>query len=534
MARRWLTGVVETRPNTYFRTESGDVVAEGAINGVVGVVYKGTWGEANEVVDISVEEMNNLKDIVGTGEGYHAIHQAFLGGALMVRAVRVGYEPTETVDGTTTAVLKTRVILYTDVKTKNADGSETTETKAAMRVWAKCHTSRAFTATVRTNKFTKKRELTIYEGDRVIETFAVQAGSKESIRFVNEINNTSKYFYATHAYKNEAGKDVGVKIKDYSMKKFIAGKNLTTNVAAFADGIEKIEAYDWNTIVATTTANDVQLALAEFVQQCYDVGRFGMAVIGGSYKTSLADHMTYAAAINDWRVVYCPSGWIGLDGVKYGYSALAGRIAGMIAGCESNASITHLVINGAFALLNNYTNGEYIQAEEAGCLMLSKNDAGQIWVDNSINTLVTPGNGLDEGWKKIRRTKCRFELMTRINRTCDKLIGRLNNDAHGRATIITAMTTVIREMIAERKLFNLRWVTNVENTRYAVFQGLIGIGEDNYKASLSNVELAKKFNVAEGLISAVQLGKVYKNVDGQIRSEYIPCSTDCGQIILTG
>ena len=63
--------------------------------------------------------------------------------------------------------------------------------------------------------------------------------------------------------------------------------------------------------------------------------------------------------------------------------------------------------------------------------------------------------------------------------------------------------------------------------------------------SLSNVELAKKFNVAEGLISAVQLGKVYKNVNGQIRkfrrckytqrlpdeihaqirSEYIPCST---------
>ena len=79
---------------------------------------------------------------------------------------------------------------------------------------------------------------------------------------------------------------------------------------------------------------------------------------------------------------------------------------------------------------------------------------------------------------------------------------------------------------------NLRWVTNAENTRYAFFQGLIGVGEDNYKAkltneqalyirenpdSLSNVELARKFNVAEGLISAVQLGKVYKNVGGQIR-----------------
>ena len=43
--------------------------------------------------------------------------------------------------------------------------------------------------------------------------------------------------------------------------------------------------------------------------------------------------------------------------------------------------------------------------------------------------------------------------MSRVNRTVDRLIGRLNNDANGRATIVGAMTEIIREMIAERKLF---------------------------------------------------------------------------------
>lgn len=473
MPRQWQLGVVETRPNTYFRTESGDVVAEGAINGIVTVVYKGTWGEALKVVDISPEDMNDLQNIVGTGAGYAAIKQAFIGGAQLVRAVRVGVAPTTTTtttnaDGTktttTTAVNKPRRKLYTTVTTKDASGKEVKTTQAAIMIYSKCHTSRPLTVTVNTNLFNKKRQLTIYDGTRIVETFSVPAGSKESLNFVDAINTQSRWFTAKHLYKNANGKTVGVKLNDYNAKAFSAGKDLVTSVGAFADGIEALEPYSWNTIIATSGSNDVQLALANFVMQCYEVGRFGMAVIGGSSTTPLEDHMALAASINDWRVVYCPSGWIGNDGVKYGAVNLAARLAGMIAGCETNASITHLVLSGAFDLLNNYTNGEYIQAEESGCLMLSKNDAGQVWVDNSINTLVTPGNGLDEGWKKIRRTKTRFELMTRVNRTCDKLIGRLNNDANGRATIITAMTTVIREMIAEGKLFEGSYAT--EDTRY--------------------------------------------------------------------
>ena len=54
--------------------------------------------------------------------------------------------------------------------------------------------------------------------------------------------------------------------------------------------------------------------------------------------------------------------------------------------------------------------------------------------------------------------------MTRINRTCDRLIGRLNNDTNGRATLITAMQSIINEMIAEGKLFFGSYVA--EDTRY--------------------------------------------------------------------
>ena len=74
MARLYQLGVDEVRPSTYFRTSSGDVTTEGAINGIVAVVYADNWGALNEVVDISPEDMNNLRDIVGDGAGYNAVY----------------------------------------------------------------------------------------------------------------------------------------------------------------------------------------------------------------------------------------------------------------------------------------------------------------------------------------------------------------------------------------------------------------------------------------------------------------------------
>ena len=125
----------------------------------------------------------------------------------------------------------------------------------------------------------------------------------------------------------------------------------------------------------------------------------------------------------------------------------------MIAACETNASLTHEVVSDALTLIEPLTNGEVIRAEQRGCLVLSLSDSDQIWIDNAINTLVTPDSTMDEGWKKIRRTKTRFEVMERINSTCDKLIGNINNDTLGRGTVVAAMQKILNEMVAEHKLF---------------------------------------------------------------------------------
>ena len=140
------------------------------------------------------------------------------------------------------------------------------------------------------------------------------------------------------------------------------------------------------------------------------------------------------------------------QGVEIDGYQTAARIAGMIGSCASNSSLTHTVINGFSALKENLTNTEIIAAEQKGCIVLSYNKARQIWIDNAINTLITPADNQDDGWKKIRRVMTRFELIRRINNTADDLIGKVDNDNNGRATVISQLQGVGDDMKAEGKL----------------------------------------------------------------------------------
>ena len=85
---------------------------------------------------------------------------------------------------------------------------------------------------------------------------------------------------------------------------------------------------------------------------------------------------------------------------------------------------------------------------------------------------------------------------------------------------------------SDNRVENLEWVTAAENTRHAVATGLQAQGEDRPKAKLTNEQvrfvrenpgglaqraLAGMFGVSQAVISAIQLGKKYKNAVGTIR-----------------
>lgn len=90
---------------------------------------------------------------------------------------------------------------------------------------------------------------------------------------------------------------------------------------------------------------------------------------------------------------------------------------------------------------------------------------------------------------------------------------------------------------ADNRVENLEWCTHAENMRHAVNTGLIPQGADRVTAKFTNeqvryirdnpdnltcTELAAKFGVANRTISAIQLGKTYRNAEGAVRESKRP------------
>lgn len=428
MAGTFLLGEKKVRPGVYYRRERAGITTEGAINGICAVLYQSNWGALNEVFDFDQTMLNELSDYAG--DGANIIREALLGGATTVRAVRVG-------SGGTAC----------SIALKTAGSSP----KDAVKITAKYPGKRDFTAVVDNDLISGQRRVRILEGTSVFQQFMFNTSDDEAESLVEAMANNR--FFA--AEKKNAGKLADVT----QAAAFTAGTNPAEyTVDDYTRGTNVLERYRWNVIIADTSDSSFHDVLFNFVKQSYETGHLGMACIAEKKSVALATRMQNAVAYNDEKIVYVLNGWKSITGTVYDGWLAAARIGGMIAASETNTSITHDVIQGAVELLEPMTNGEIIRAETKGCLVLSINDDDQIWVDNALTTLVTLNANMDEGWKKIRRTKCRFELIDRINRTHDKLIGNINNDDNGRATIIAAAQKVINEMAGEAKLMPQSYV----------------------------------------------------------------------------
>lgn len=500
MAGTFLLGEKKVRPGVYFRREKIGATTAGATNGILAVLFQANFGALNKVVDLDVSQLNELEDLYG--DGAEILREGFLGGAQVIRACRVGSDdgevakltlktvPTEVdittpkeLECTVTATVKTfdvpadfdydnftakssgvdiepyitlgegsitisdeGVSKLTDDKFKLNRNVLSTETQIldAVELSAAHVGNREFGVSVRTNLITDERQLLIYTGTEVYASFTFTAGDDEAQSLVDALS-TSKLF---NARKLNSGT-----LADITQILLGGGQNPTVTTSSYERATNALERYKWNCLVADSDSANVHAILTAFVKQSYETGHLGFACIAGNSSQDLEARMNYAAACNDEKVVYVLNGWTSTDGTVFDGWRAAARIGGMVSACETNSSLTHDVISGALTLIEPLTNGEIIRAEQKGCLVLSLNSNDQIQIDNAITTLVTLNDSMDEGWKKIRRTKTRFEVIDRINSSCEPLIGNVSNDSIGRGTVVGVAQKVLNEMISEGKLF---------------------------------------------------------------------------------
>ena len=429
-------GEKKVRPGVYQRYENrGTGPLAGAVNGIVAAVYKSNWGPVGVVETIGSDEAGSLTARLGGGSNNTTavITEAFNGGATTVLAVRLG-------NGGTNGTLTLK--------------DTTSETPAgAINLTTKYPGTRTFKVTIREKLGdSTAREFLVTEGDMVrekIEFLASEAGEVDEL--IASINDSSSYFTAekTGSYSGTG------KLALIAEQEITAGTDPTTNTEAYSEAFNLLEPYRFNVLVTDSNDVAVHALLAAYISRVYQGGKIEcFGIVAEPTSVSLDDRMSHAKAFNDYNMVYIGGGWTDAQGIRYeGYLAGA-RMAGMIAAVPSNQSLTHTAISGATEPLERLTDSQFKATIQAGMLTFSTSAEGTVWVESAITTLVTPSGEDDEGWKKIKRTKIRKELMARVGDSVEPLIGKINNDSDGQANIIKIAKGVCETMKNEKKLLD--------------------------------------------------------------------------------
>ena len=334
MAGTFLLGEKKVRPGAYYRRERAGYTTEGATNGFLAVLFQSNWGVLNKEFDIDQTMLNNLEEYFG--DGATVLREGLLGGATVIRAVRVGNDDGKvakimlktaattaqelvemTVEVGTEDVVRELDTTAQDVQVSVESGALVADTDYVLNgttltihgtedgrgdviikyqkavtipegdgveISAKYPGNRSFTVSVRTNLITDMRQLQIYDGASIFASISFDAGGDEAQALVDALAN-NRHFTARKVSSGE--------LKDVIQAEFGGGVNPTVTTANYDRGTEILERFRWNVIVADSDDADVNGILSAFVSQSYDTGgSLGMAVVAGKSSQDLEARMS--------------------------------------------------------------------------------------------------------------------------------------------------------------------------------------------------------------------------------------------------
>jgi hypothetical protein len=421
-------GEQKIRPGVYVRVTSTGELPEAIVpQGIVAALFRASWGPLGEVTYL--ENADAVTSTFGNSGTIDTALEAFRGGCRQVVGYRLG-----------SGGAKASITLQ-DTSATPVDVVTITAKYEGVR-------GNDFKVTIRDSLTdTTKRELLLYEGVTLLQTVAFAKGTTEPQALVDAVNaSNSPYITAT---KLADGNGV---LAAVTQQPLAGGADPTVDGASYDSGLSAIEAIDWNVLAVDSEDPAIHSTVQTYIDRVRNEGKRVLAVVGEPTSIQLSTRLANAKTFNDPAIVYVANGFKGSDGViREGYKAAA-RVAGMIAAANITESLTHAVVKGATELVGALTNAEIEQAIQSGALVFTMSAQKQVQIEYGINTFVTVTADMDAGWKKIRRVRTRDSLMDRIVATWEPLIGKINNNPDGRATLIAAAQGIINRMIAEGAL----------------------------------------------------------------------------------
>lgn len=431
MAVFFKEGEEKIRPGVYQRYDTTDVRVVGAQDGICAIPVRAHWGPLGAAVKCSADSLLKTYGSGEYGEGYTvpAAQAMFTGGATTVYVYRMG-----------SGGKKASLTLQND----SGDA-----VKAAAKYPGTLPVGLSVQPKVGS---AGKKEVNIYSGASLVETFTFDAdGANEPANLIHGCRY-SKYLDFT-LVNDASGAVVNVPAASGALT---GGEDPAVTNEDYSKAFEALEQFYYNCIALDVNDDDdmsKSLLLHSYLKEAHKMGKLAIAVVGEISEVPFENRLAHAKAFDDEKVVYLGSGWLTSNGACEGVSAIC-QTAGAIAAAPANTSITHSEINGATDMLETFTFTQYEEAITNGMLLPSISNEGVIWYDSGVNTLINPAENQDDGWKKIRRVKTRFEMFDRIDRTLLPKVGRINCDSDGIGDVVQSATRVLDAMANERKIFS--------------------------------------------------------------------------------
>lgn len=427
MAVFYNEGETKTRPGVYQRyTNVGLAATPGAQDGICAIPIRSFWGPLGTVVKNTGTEQ--LKRTYGTGNyssnfTVPAAEKLFRGGAATVYTYRLG-----TGGSAATKALTTNLNV-----TAKYPGAADLRVAVAVKLGD-----------------SNVKVFSVYFGTELVETWEFEAdGETEGANLVAATEG-SAYVVVT-----SSGTVATVPVLAASAGQLTGGVNPTVTNGNYSSAFAAFESSYYNTICLDVD-DDASMTLSQLLQtyldEAFRKGKQGIAVVGQKASVAFAARCANAKRFNDEKAVYLGGGWMAGSASEDGALSIA-YTAGVIASTAANRGITHTVVQGATGLCESLTYAQYEEAIKSGMLMVSMSPDGLIWYDSAINTLVQPDSSTqDDGWKKIRRVKVRFELFDRLDRALAPKVGKVSADTDGIADVVQTGQRVLNAMVSEGKL----------------------------------------------------------------------------------
>ena len=429
MGEVFYAGEKKPRPGTYYRVDRTDYPRSDGVAGIGGCLFKADWGPLNKVVEVTKDNYQNVFGNAGTTD---VVKFLGFGGASTILACRVG---------------------------TGGKAAELTLPDAG-KITAKYAGAKAFTLAVRAKLTDEKvKEVIIYDGTKVFEKYEITAGGDEAGALAEAMDASENFTFEKTATGNESV------VAAAAQTAFTAGTDPTCTAESYSAGFEALETHKMHVLVVDTEDAAVHALLQAELTKLSENARFALGFVAEKTSDSLpyADKLEHAAGFNDQFMHYILNPRVKFNGeVIDGYQTAA-LVAGMVSSYKCRYSLTHKTLPNVTGLEENTPIEVLNAAPKNGAITLTLSRGGDVWLDAGINTLVTPPDNMDEGWKSIRRVRTRIELIERAMDAAEGLVGNVDNDADGRAAVVTAVNGVIKDMVAEGSIVSGQAYEDTDN-----------------------------------------------------------------------